>query len=107
MSGGALWVSGNGAAGSLAVKGLTGPGGLWPLEGPKQMTSGAQGVGPRGSWSWGVQSIEGGGARGSTATLPPPPGVGEGPTESAKLGEVAKNRKFGCSTDEVVPWKME
>ena len=30
---------------------------------------------------------------------PPPPRVGEGPIESAKVGEVAKNQNVGCSTD--------
>ena len=30
---------------------------------------------------------------------PPPSRVGEGPNESAKFGEVAKNQNFGCSAD--------
>ena len=30
---------------------------------------------------------------------PPPSGIGEGPNESAKFGEVAKKQNFGCSTN--------
>ena len=34
-----------------------------------------------------------------TEDPPPPPRIGEGPNESAKFGEVAKNQNFGCSAD--------